>query len=303
MPTSRVLLGNRLKAVRTAAGLRQADVADVLGIAQSRVSGTEKGDRRAPSPDELRVWLTACRVPEAEWQPILDLGESAVGGDVTQWEDLKQVGWTRHQQRYGDLQDEASEVLLYQPSLIPGLLQTPAYVEYLMRYVVRVSAKEIPDAIAGRLGRQEWLHAPSARLRVIIAEHVLRTPFGGRTVMVGQLDRLASAAHLPSVDLAVLPTDSGIPEAWGVGFTMYEMPDQADSQVLVELPSGEVRETDAAHVARYRERFALYTEYAVAGEGAIQIVQGIAAGMRRPRGDTRHAAPGQTTEGIETEDS
>lgn len=302
MPTPRVLLGKRLREARSRAGLTQAAVAAALEIVQSQVSRMETGEGRVPTEQEVRAWLTAAGIPQADHQEFVDLA-AAASSDVTDWDALKGQGWTKHQKRYDDLQAEAVEVLVYQSSLIPGLLQAPDYVDHLMREVVGVAPKDIGDAVAGRLRRQEWLYAPDSHLRVIIAEHVLRTPFGGHALMAAQLDRIASLSRLPSVALYVLPTDTEMPEAWNSGFVLYEMPDQADSQVLIELPSGEMRETDPAKVALYRAMAAVYVEHAVTGQGAIQIVQDIAGQMRRPRGDRRHAAQPGPEEGTVRGDS
>lgn len=47
------LLGERIKQLRTAAGMSQADLARAVGISQNAVSMWEKGERQSPRGDSL----------------------------------------------------------------------------------------------------------------------------------------------------------------------------------------------------------------------------------------------------------
>jgi transcriptional regulator with XRE-family HTH domain len=277
--TPRDLLAQSLKQARLDAGLLQDELARRLGTNQARVSRTEAG-RRTPDLDEVRAWLDILRPPADKRERILYLAEQA-GTDITEWSELHQVGWDRHQRRYEDLEAEAVRVALYQNSLIPGPLQTSRYVEHLMGQVLGVAASQIPDAVTGRLRRQEMLTLTGRHLDVVITQSVLEQPFGGPDLMAEQLDRLAALARLPAVNLGVLPTTTGMREVWRHEFTLYEMPESDESEVLVELLSGEVRVNEPTKVDQYRALFALYQRNAVTGAKAIKLVTQIGKAMRR----------------------
>jgi transcriptional regulator with XRE-family HTH domain len=277
--TPRDLLAQSLKQARLDAGLLQDELARRLGTNQARVSRTEAG-RRTPDLDEVRAWLDVLRPPADRRERILYLAEQA-GTDITEWTELQQVGWDRHQRRYEDLEAEATSVALYQNSLIPGPLQTSRYVQHLMGQVLGVAASQIPDAVTGRLRRQEMLTLTGRHLDVVITQSVLEQPFGGRDLMAEQLDRLAALARLPAVNLGILPTTTTMSEVWRHEFTLYDMPESDESEVLVELLTGEVRVNEPAKVDQYRELFKLYQRNAVTGAKAIKLVTQIGKAMRR----------------------
>jgi transcriptional regulator with XRE-family HTH domain len=277
--TPRDLLAQSLKQARLDAGLLQDELARRLSTNQARVSRTEAG-RRTPDLDEVRAWLDVLRPPADKRERILYLAEQA-GTDITEWTELQQVGWDRHQRRYEDLEAEATSVALYQNSLIPGPLQTSRYVQHLMGQVLGVAASQIPDAVTGRLRRQEMLTLTGRHLDVVITQSVLEQPFGSPDLMAEQLDRLAALARLPAVNLGVLPTNTAMREVWRHEFTLYDMPESDESEVLVELLTGEVRVNEPAKVDQYRELFKLYQRNAVTGAKAIKLVTQIGKAMRR----------------------
>lgn len=279
MRTPRDLLAQSLKQARLDAGLLQDELARRLSTNQARVSRTEAG-RRTPDLDEVRAWLDVLRPPADKRERILYLAEQA-GTDITEWTELQQVGWDRHQRRYEDLEAEATSVALYQNSLIPGPLQTSRYVQHLMGQVLGVAASQIPDAVTGRLRRQEMLTLTGRHLDVVITQSVLEQPFGSPDLMAEQLDRLAALARLPAVNLGVLPTNTAMREVWRHEFTLYDMPESDESEVLVELLTGEVRVNEPAKVDQYRELFKLYQRNAVTGAKAIKLVTQIGKAMRR----------------------
>jgi transcriptional regulator with XRE-family HTH domain len=297
VPSARALLGDALRQARTKAGIAQPELARQLGVSQPMVSRIEHG-HRAPSREQVTRWLDITQAPGDSRGVALELFAAAADEHttVTEWSDLQQAGWTQHQERYRDLAGEATLIRIYQSAMVPGILQTPDYVAYLMRHVLAVPETEFAAATEARLRRQEILYAPGSHLEVVLAEAALRQPFGGRALMASQLDRLAALAHLPSIDVAVLPVDTDMPDVHTAAFWLYEMPQPSESEVLIELLLGEVRETDPARVSRYRTAFHLYRQHSLAGEAAIKMIQRIAREMR-------HAAPDQPPEGANGEDS
>lgn len=129
------------------------------------------------------------------------------------------------------LEGAAEMIKSYEPELIPGLLQSEAYI----REVIQVQEPELaPDVvdkrIAVKLERQGLLRrrlprAPS--FDVIINEAALRRPLHDRKAMAAQLQHLRStSAELSNVSVRVLPLASGIHQAASAGaFAMLRFPD------------------------------------------------------------------------------
>ena len=93
---------------------------------------------------------------------------------------------------YIAMEDAATDVRTWHPALVPGLLQTPAYVR-----AVCVASEdwtdpdEIEPIVAVRMKRQDRLrHDVPLRLHALISEAVLRQQVGGPEVMRQQLNHL-----------------------------------------------------------------------------------------------------------------
>lgn len=121
---------------------------------------------------------------------------------------------------YVGLETAARRLNTYQPSLIPGLLQTADYARALMQmgYPAEDSA-EHDRRIELRTKRQTIVtrkHQPIA-LDVVLHESVLRSTVGGPNVMAAQLRYLAEIGKLSNVTVRVLPFSAGAPIGHAVG--------------------------------------------------------------------------------------
>ena len=129
---------------------------------------------------------------------------------------------------YIGLENSASRLRQYEPELVPGLLQTAAYIAE----VFKVGHPDMPQAeierrVAVRLGRQALLTRrlpPAPRLEVVLHESALRRRLPDPGIMPAQLRKLDDASRLPNVSLRVLPMDAGIHRAALAGgpFTILE---------------------------------------------------------------------------------
>lgn len=139
------------------------------------------------------------------------------------------------------LEEAASLIRTYEVQFIPGLLQTPAYAEAVIRLGHAISD---PDAIQRRVDlrmtRQELLAKPGApKLWVVVDEAALRRPLGGCEVMRDQLKHLIEVAALPNLTLQVLPFHVGGHAAAGGPVTVlrFPVPDLPDVVYLEQLSS------------------------------------------------------------------
>lgn len=100
------------------------------------------------------------------------------------------------------------------------------------------------------------------------------------SIMVHQLHRIASLAQLPSVDLAVLPSDTDMNETYEPSAVIYLAPhEDANDLAVVELATSVVRESKPKNVDRYIELFRTYQANSVRHSEAIEFVQRIAGHM------------------------
>lgn len=271
-------LGERLRRYRTDAGLSGQALGAALGADQSRISRIESGRSRT-SPEQVRLWLDETGAPAQDYEHVLDLAERAEV-EVVSWKDAHANGWAAHQNDYAAIEREASRILIWQPSVIPGLMQSGAYVRHFLGKMRGLPERQVAEGVAARLDRQDVLYLPDTHVEVVIAEHVLRQRFGGTRVMVEQLHRVASLAQLPSVDLAVLPSETGMEETYEPSAVVYLAPhEEANDLAVIELATSVVRESKLENVQRYVGLFQTYQANSLRGTDAIEFVEHIAKHM------------------------
>ncbi|MDG4797540.1 helix-turn-helix transcriptional regulator [Micromonospora sp. WMMD1082] len=113
---------------------------------------------------------------------------------------------------YVGLESAASRLREHDDTLIPGLLQTPAYTRGVYQNRPDMPAEELEEVLDVRRRRQEILvrRLPKApRLEWVLSEAVLLRCVGGSPVMAEQLDRLLKRTTLPNVSIRILPLSAG----------------------------------------------------------------------------------------------
>ena len=132
----------------------------------------------------------------------------------------------RFQQRV-ELEQRASAIAEWSPTVVPGLLQTPAYAEALFQgRNPRATEAELSHMVRSRIARQEILDGGSPPdFSVIVCESVIRRAVGNTQVMRGQLKALLKHADRPTTILQVLPLSAGTHGLMDGPLSSLTMPD------------------------------------------------------------------------------
>ncbi|MFE7647708.1 helix-turn-helix domain-containing protein [Streptomyces phaeoluteigriseus] len=222
-------LGQELRKLREDKGMTAEQVADRLLVSQSKISRLENG-RRSISQRDVR---DLCGVYEVEDQRIVDsLMQMA--------KDSRQQGWWH---AFGDvpysvyigLETDAASLRVYDPQVVPGLLQTRQYAETLISGALpETAAAEIEKRVQVRMRRQERISAEENPLRLwtVMDEAALRRIVGDKSLMRDQLDHLVEQSRLPHVTVQVIPFDMGAHPGLNGQYAILEFPDAADSSVV-----------------------------------------------------------------------
>lgn len=196
-------LADKLRASRGGLSVRQ--LADTLGWQSSKVSRIETG-QQVPTEAEVNAWASATGVKDEDRQRMLDELEEAMSMRSTFRRRLK-TSQAEVQAGFNNLESVSTFIRTMQPSVVPALLQMPAYARELFLQVEKVyrAGKDVPQAVAARMERQRHLDDQSKRFEFIIGEGALQYVPGRSEVMRAQLDRLISASDLPNVRLGITP--------------------------------------------------------------------------------------------------
>ncbi|MGJ5806296.1 helix-turn-helix domain-containing protein [Streptomyces europaeiscabiei] len=264
-------LGQELRRLRELKGMTAEEVAERLLVSQSKISRLENG-RRSISQRDL------CGVYEVEDQRVVDsLMQMA--------KDSRQQGWWH---AFGDvpysvyigLETDAASLRVYDPQVVPGLLQTRPYAEALIAGALpETTPGDIDKRVQVRLRRQERISAPEAPLRLwtVLDESALRRVVGNRSLMREQLEHLVEQSQLPHVTVQVIPFDMGAHPGLNGQYAILEFPDASDSSVVyIEGVTSDLYLEKPADVQKYSVMYEHLRAQALNVEQSRQFIADIA---------------------------
>lgn len=232
------LFGARVRRLRIAAGLTQAELGDRTHVVSTRITQIERASGAKPTLDLARAL------------------DAALGADdllVELWPYVYREAFPDWSRKFMEYSERAVAIRQYAAHVVPGLLQTEDYARAVLSLDALLDSEEqLEERVTARMGRQERLSSPDRpELWVILDEAVLRRPIGGNAVMVKQLARLLDAAAERHITVQVLPFDSGGHEAMGGSLTILTLPDGAEVAYTEGADYGQLIE-EPAHVSRYK---------------------------------------------------
>ncbi|MDX2522757.1 helix-turn-helix transcriptional regulator [Streptomyces europaeiscabiei] len=267
-------LGQELRRLRELKGMTAEEVAERLLVSQSKISRLENG-RRSISQRDVR---DLCGVYEVEDQRVVDsLMQMA--------KDSRQQGWWH---AFGDvpysvyigLETDAASLRVYDPQVVPGLLQTRPYAEALIAGALpETTPGDIDKRVQVRLRRQERISAPEAPLRLwtVLDESALRRVVGNRSLMREQLEHLVEQSQLPHVTVQVIPFDMGAHPGLNGQYAILEFPDASDSSVVyIEGVTSDLYLEKPADVQKYSVMYEHLRAQALNVEQSRQFIADIA---------------------------
>ncbi len=271
----RVRLAARLRELRAATGLSGNRFAvERIGWPQSRLSRLETG-AQLPTEADVDAWVHAAGLGKDVATELLTLLERARIEYATWRGTFRHLGGAGGKQTsVGELEKRATSVKGYQPRMILGLLQTPAYMRELLTLPGSPVADEDLDAmLTKRIQRQQVLYGGDKQLYLLMGEAALHAGVGTVGTLAGQLDRLTTVIELPGVEVGIVPFT--VPVLPVPGFAIYDA-----SVVTAETLSGEQRLTEPDEVTDYITFFDHLRDAAATGEDAVALIQRVAAGLR-----------------------
>lgn len=263
---ARAALGIRLRDLRRDAGLSGTELARLAGWQSSKVSKIEHG-RQTPSEEDLHVWCERCRA--LGQLPDLIAAARSIETQFAEWRRIMRGGSRRRQQASAAAYEKARLFRIYEPAVIPGLLQTREYaVAVLATFVdfVRVpdDAEEGADA---RLARQRVLTHGDRHFYMVLGEQALYTDVGGPDVMAPQLKHLLAAIALPRLRLGIIPTAAPYRVPLHNGFWILDEALAQFDTYSAELSL--IRPDEIAIYAQAFERLAALAVYGAEAEAMI----------------------------------
>ncbi|MFF1291846.1 MULTISPECIES: helix-turn-helix domain-containing protein [unclassified Streptomyces] len=260
-------LGAALRALRQASGKEAKAVARSAVMSTSKLSKIETG-KVAPSVVDVESILTAIGVSDEVKAEYLEVVRASTT-ETTAWRLVRRMGVHKAQQQTRALETQMTLLRLFQPALIPGLLQTPEYIRAILsRHDLTEDA--LTRTTSARLERQQVLYDDSKTLCFVITENVLRWRIVSAPRMAEQTDRLISLSRLPNIDIRVVPFTATQRDIANHAFVIRD-----DRTVTVETVHAELVVTDPRDVATYVSKFEGFASLALSGDDMREMLAGV----------------------------
>ncbi len=256
---ARASLGIRLRDIRRDAGLSGTGLAGLADWLPSKVSKIEHG-KQTPTEDDLRVWCAHCRATGQ--LPDLIAAVRSIETQFAEWRRIMRSGTRRRQEASAAAYERARLFRIYEPAVIPGLLQTHDYtVAVLSTFIdfVRVP-DDAEEGAAARLERQKVLTHGDRHFHMVLGEQALHTNVGGPEVMSGQLEHLLAVLKLPGLRLGIIPADAPYRVPLNNGFWILD-----DGMVQFDTYSAELSLVRPDEITLYERAFERLAALAIYG--------------------------------------
>lgn len=277
--TPRRRLGRELRRLRDLAKLSSRDLVRAMAIAginnQPAVTRIEAGRMKISRP-QLEAWVTATNASAEERATVLELLETAVR-DESAWYNILS-GRTHLQDEMREKEAAAHTIRNFQPTVIPGLLQTIDYAKHVIPIADVDNVIDHDAAATVRLERQQILLDKGRRFEFLLGESALRWPASLPGLLADQLDRIVVVAGLDAVEVAVLPIGQPPDVLPWSNFIIFEG-DEATT-VHMELAHKGESVMDVPQVDIYRRIYTKLWSAALTGRDAVALIQRIAAELR-----------------------
>jgi transcriptional regulator with XRE-family HTH domain len=259
-------LGIRLRDLRRDAGLTGRQLAAECGWSPSKVTKIEYG-RQTPTESDVRDWCIACGCPSEI--PDLIAVLRSIAAQFMDWRRSLKMG-TKHRQRANvEAYEKTTLFRVWEPAVVPGLLQTRPYARGILATVVDFHGipDDIDEGVNARIDAQRVLTRGDRRFLILVSHAALYTLVTDAEVMREQLDRLREATRLPRVSFGVVPLSAPYTVPRNNAFTIYD-----NRLVTVSTYTAELALTQRHEVATYERAFDRLMALAVRGKPARELI-------------------------------
>jgi len=247
-------LARRLAALRVRAGMSLNEASDKLGWSRGRLDRYERNEWRLPDASHVRDLARIYSASDSERAELEEQGRLA--RERVWWRSYEDVFGKRDE--FPGFENDAARISVYMPLVLPGLLQTPAYMRALLA-VGPWPAQWRERAMAARLRRQRILDrtdGTAPRLVAVVTEAALMYQWGTSAERREQAAHLAEVSRRPGVELRVLRFSAGPHPGMSSLIDIFDFPDDADPSIVYLENDTTIQEvTRPDEVAAYESTF------------------------------------------------
>ncbi|SER93832.1 DUF5753 domain-containing protein [Lentzea albida] len=182
---------------------------------------------------------------------------------------------------------KAREFVVWQPLVIPGLLQIPDCLRAIAAETVGLPADEIEDRVRSRLAMQE-VFRQRLDCTFYLHEQVLWTQAGGEEVVRAQLHHLLQMSVRPYIHLRIMPFSAGAHAGMAGSFDLLRF-DRIEPVIFLEAENSCLVVERKDSVRDYEDIIKALDRKALDEEESRQLITRLAARGIGPEAEPRHS--------------
>ncbi len=268
----RLPVGPELAKLRRQRGLTGQQLGDLVGMSQAKVSKIEVGSS-VPSLQDVELIARALGASDDRVTALLERAAGAHDELIDLHATSRRI--TAAQRQLAGFENNARVTRVFQPAVVPGLLQTTEYAravltDYAELYADAVGGpgtsdeQVVPPAITARIARQEVLYNRKKKFFFLMMETVLLNRVCGPGAMLAQLDRIRDVSAYPNVMIGIVSTSTQLAYPPLHGFQLLD-----EKNVVIDLANTAVVSPGVQVLRIYRQVFEYFFEQASTDIGPI----------------------------------
>lgn len=251
-------IGRQIKVFRNRAGLSRIELGEHIGYGPDMVAAVEQG-RRPPQPGFL---------------DHADEALDAFGVLKAAKDEVVKASFPKRFRDVASLEEQAVAYHSFETQVVSGVLQTESYARAVLGMLrPLMDEATIEQQVAARVARQSvFSRRPAPLMGFVLQEPVLRSPYGGTTVLRGQLERLLEVGRMRNVEIQVMPTDREDHAGTGGPFLLLEPKGQPlVAYAEVQGEGGVI--TDRQKVYQVKERYGIIRAQALTPRESLKLIE------------------------------
>jgi transcriptional regulator with XRE-family HTH domain len=261
-PQAALQIGQLIKELRKKQRMTGEQLAQKVGMSQSRVSKIENGYSASVMPSQIELILNILNTSKTIRQQIAILLLERSAGSAMQF------SYPFHYpQDFSAIDQQTTVARCYIVCAPSAILQTPEYHEAYARKL-GISEQEIASEVSKNIQRQDLLWDRSKSFYFIMPEAALYTMPADTAVQLAQLDRLERLIGYKHISIGIVPLHMGM-----LFFETSSFSIQDDALVLVYMGDRTVKVQEQETIVKYMNAFAELDQKAVYGDEALQLVR------------------------------
>ncbi|HUN37660.1 MAG TPA: helix-turn-helix transcriptional regulator [Trebonia sp.] len=265
-------LARRLTELRRASGHTANHVCDLLDWGRGKVGRFEANHWKRPEMSDIRDLLRVYGVDDEERAELEGLAMRA--RVKPWWRDFSDV-WDNE---FPGFENDAMQIRVYLPLLVPGLLQTRDYAEAVLRVAPKPPTWR-ERATEARMRRQQILDrtdGTAPKLVAVITEASLMYRWGTKSERREQIDHLVEVSTYPNVDLRIQRFADGPHRGLWSMIDIFDFEDDEPSVVYLESDIAIQEVTADDEVMAYVEGFSRSRDSALESADTTQYLKYLA---------------------------